>query len=123
MLIINNALDIKAFKESLEDITWTRYERKLSENRKDIFIVGKLDKTDESLKVTIRPSNVMSVTEVYRRYSLDGRKVDDKYEGKTCDWGASVEVRIDDSLRQKIESICTERIASKQQVISWNEDE
>lgn len=119
-MIKDNELDVGALKSNIERLTWTKYDRKLSENRIEHFLIGRYTDDEESIKITVRPSNVMSVVEVYYNYSLDGVKVDNNYKGKTCDWGASAEVRIDKSLRDKIESLCTEKIKKPNNIISWD---
>lgn len=118
MLIENDKFNLKEFKEKYKSLDWQRYPRKLGPNHTDYFYIGRYDDDDWSIKVKIRPSLRMDISESYKHCDEHGNKINASSKKKFT-FGKSVEVVIDSIFLDKIKKVSRECDSNKVQKVSW----
>lgn len=119
MLIEENKLNIDYFKLIFDSIIWKKKIRVLSENRKEVFYIGKFENEDKVIKITIRPSMRMQVSESFKNRTLEGKVPPKDFKGQLCEFGSTIEVIVDKSVVDQISQKSKNYETEKPQVISW----
>ena len=119
MLIENQQLNIEEFKSIFNDLSWYKLPRKLNQDHSEFFYIGKLDTPEKIIKITVRPSMCMQVEETFKNMTLEGLTPPANYKGRLCEWGTTVEVRIDNLLLDKVKEVSQEYEKRKTQFVSW----
>ena len=119
-LIKDSALDISSFKEFFDQIKWLRVPRTLGLDHAQFFYLGSYEDSEKRVKITLRPSMYMAVEETLKNRTKTGEAPVDSYRGTLYDYGSSVEVKIDDSMLEKIKSIAKEQPATSPQKLTWD---
>lgn len=104
MLIDDQKLNMKQFKEDFEVIAWKRVPRKLGPDHADFWYVGHFEDDERIIKVKISPSKRMAISESFKGMTIHGKVPPENYKGQLCDWGYSVEVIINDNILDRIKS-------------------
>lgn len=121
MLIEDNILNTKEFKKFFKELDWVRVPRTLTQDHTDYFYVGVYEDSDISIKAIIRPSMYMQLFETFKNRTIDGKKPGQiSNKTKLVDWGASVEVLVDESFMKKVKSVAKEKEPEKRQTLSWS---
>ena len=119
MLIKDGNLDFKEFKKFFMKLEWKKVPRKLGPDHSQFFYVAKYEDEEKIIKVTIRPSNVMQLSESFKNRVINTGKAPPKgYKGALADFGTTVEVRVDQSVITKLEKIAKVREKNKNKVFS-----
>lgn len=119
MLIKDNKLDIEEFKTFFDKLKWLKLPRKLGQNHTEHFYVGKYEDDERIIKITLRPSLRMQVSESFKNYTLRGELAPKDYKQETCNWGATIEVIASKSMAEKILEVCEELPEKTKQVLEW----
>jgi len=121
MLIKDQILNIKEFKQFFKKLDWVRVPRTLTQDHTDYFYVGLYEDEELLVKVSIRPSLYMQVFETFKNRTVEG-KVADKgtTSQRLVNWSSSVEVLVDDSFMKKVKSVAKEQKLNTHQTVSWN---
>lgn len=89
----------------MPQLYWTKYPRKLGKDFSEFFYSGNFEDEKRIVKVTIRPSLWMSVSESFKNLKPNGKTPEDGYTGTLVNCGTSVEVQVDENFRKNIEAI------------------
>jgi len=119
MLINDGKLNLAGFKRFYKKINWIKAHRKLSENKSDSFFIGTFEDSKKKIKVVIRPSMIMMLSESFKNMTEEGKKPDKSYKGKLCEFGTTIEVKIDDMFLDKIIELSKEHRNNETEKISW----
>ena len=120
MLIKNKEFDLPEFKKFYKKMNWIKAPRKLGEKYTDYFYIGKYEDDEKIINISIfTPAMEMQVTESFKGFDKNGKKVSKEYKGKTYQFGTTVQVRITESFLDKIKEISKFRPENKKQIISW----
>ena len=119
-LINEDKLNTELFKTIYSDLIWQRLPRQLGPNHQQYFYVGEYDDGIKTIRVQIRPSMWMKVTESYKKYDKNGKEIDNKYTGQIYSFGKTVEVLIDDNVLDKIKKLAIPQNKNDIQRISWS---
>lgn len=119
MLIIDGKLNFAGFKRFYKKMDWVEAHRKLSENKSDSFFVGTFEDSKKKIKVIVRPSMIMMLSESVKNMTEEGKKPDRAYKGKLCEFGTTIEVKIDNIFLDKIKKEVIDFVPNKTQTISW----
>ena len=120
-LIKDQKLNMTNFKKIFNTLDWLRVPRKLNQDVTDYFYIGKYEDEEKIIKVKVRPDMHMAVEETLKNMTLDGKKPPKgAVSKKLCNWGASVEVLIDDSVLNRIKKIAKVIEAPTAQKVTWD---
>lgn len=119
MIIKDNKFNIKYFKKFYKEIKWRKIERTLSKTKKEIFYVGKYNDDSSRIKIKIRPSMIMQISESYNGYDKNGNKLPKDHNGNSYFFGNTIEVKIDDQFLSKIEEISEVNNEPTIEKVSW----
>jgi len=119
MLIVKQKLNFSAFKRFYKKMAWIKTSRKLSDTKVDDFYIGRYEDKEMDIKVSIRPSMRMAVSESFKNMTPTGEKPAKDYKGKLCEFGTTIEVIIDDKFLDKIAKEVKSDLTGETQRISW----
>lgn len=120
MLIENNALNIVEFKKLFSNITWTKLPRKLNVNHSDFFYTGVYETPDTVVKITVRPSMNMAISETFKnRMPMDGSIPPDNYRGVLVEWGSTVEIKVDEKFIANVDAVAEKLVSKPTQSLEW----
>ena len=100
-----NTLDAVVFKERLAEFKWLRVPRNLTQDHQDHFYIVNYEDEDYKIRISIRPSKLMSVSESYKHCNLKGDRVSKEYKGEKFTFGRNVEVQLGTNILTKIEDL------------------
>ena len=119
-VIIDNELDVEAFKFIYKTLTWTKLPRNLGINHSEFFYSGLLNNEEKELKILLRSTLTMSVTESFKnRLPMNGDIPPDGYKGQLVDWGFYLEVQVPQEMFDEIASISQPLVSKKVKKIEW----
>lgn len=116
-LITEGEFNLNYFKQIYKDLEWKRVPRELGPRHSSFFYVGYSEDDKHRIKIKIRPTMYMSVEETYKGFTKDGKE--GKRPGDTYEFGTTVEVKIDESVLDKIKAVAKEDDGEKLQKVSW----
>jgi len=120
MLIENEKLNIEEFKSLAPTLNWLKLPRKLGPNHTEYFYSSKYEDSSTIIKVTIRPSLWMSVSESFKnRMPMDGSIPKPDYKGPVVEWGSYAEMAIDESVLNKIKEWAKPPANVPTQTMTW----
>jgi hypothetical protein len=120
MLIKDQQLDMGEFKTFYKQMLWRRVPRKLSDNHSDYFYVGTFEDAERIIRISVRPSMRMQVSESFKGYMANGQKAPAGYDpAKLVEYGTTVEVMIDGSVLDKIKEVAVENPQAQTQNVKW----
>lgn len=121
MIINDNKLDVKEFKEIFESISWIKLPRNLGKNHSEFFYSGKYETDDKKISITLRPSMVMAISETFKnRHPSDGSIPTESYRGPLVEWGGTIEVLMDAKFLKAVEKLAKPLMPREEtQTISW----
>jgi hypothetical protein len=120
MLINDSQLDIAKFREFFPQITWTKLPRTLGPDHKEFFYTGIYEDDEKRVNLTIRPSKIMAISETYKnRLPMDGGVPPENYRGAVVEWGASVELKVDDKFIAEVETVAQKLVPRTKQTLEW----
>lgn len=121
MLIEDNKLNIKKFKEFFPKLEWVRVPRTLTHDHTDYFYIGTYEDKDLKVSATIRPSMFMQLYETQKNMTQEGKKPTTASKSlRLVNWSSSVEVKVDDSFVSKVKSVAKEQPVNKNEIVSWD---
>jgi len=113
-------LNIKTFKEQLELFPWTKKIRKLG-NQEQVFYIATLNTDTKTIHISIRPTLRMQLSESFKNRDTEGRAIKEGSRPReVVSFGSTVEVLVDSTLINKIESIAKDIELKKPVVVSWS---
>ena len=116
----NPELDLVVFKEMVNELPWYKKIRKLG-SVEQTFFIATLETDEKIIHISIRPSKRMQISESFKNRDTEGRAIPEgRQVREVVNFGATVEILVDDSLINKINSIAKDYVKPKQQVISWS---
>lgn len=119
-LIVDNKLDTAALKQAFSTITWTILPRSLGPNHTEHFYTGQYSDDVKEIKIILRPSLTMSVTESFKnRMPQNGNIPQPGYVGPLVDWGSYVEVKVPESFLAEVKSVAQPLPVKQKQKIEW----
>jgi hypothetical protein len=119
-LIVDNQLDGNALKAMFGSIAWTILPRNLGPNHSEYFYTGHYSDEVKEIKIILRPSLTMSVTESFKnRMSQNGAVPPPEYRGLLVDWGQYVEVQVPASFLQNVIAVAKPLATKQKQKIEW----
>lgn len=119
MLIEKETLNIEEFKNFFNKMSWNKVPRKLGKNHKDFFYIGTYEDDNLIVKASIRPSLRMQIFETFKNRTLEGTIPPQDYKGRTCDWGGSLTIKVDENFLNKVKEISKELPPIKMQTLNW----
>ena len=120
MLIIDQQLNLEEFKGFYKQMNWKVMHRKLSDTISDTFYVGIYKDKKRNIKVTIRPSMVMMISESTKGLTEKGKKPWFGYKGELFDFGTTIEVKIDDQFLNRIKEEASTDDGEQIQQVAWD---
>jgi hypothetical protein len=121
MLIEDNNLNIKAFKDFFSKLDWVRVPRTLTQDHVDYFYIGSYEDEELKVSINIRPTYYMQVFETFKNRTLDGKKPTSiSSKSKLVNWSSSVEVKVDDSFMDKVKSVAKDKPIQTSQIVTWS---
>ena len=119
-VITDNQLNTAVFKEVFQNLVWTKLPRVLGPNHTEFFYSGIYSDELKEIKVLLRSSLAMSVTESFKnRMPQNGAIPADSYKGPLVDWGSYVEVRVPQSLYDEAAALAKPLPKKQTQKIEW----
>jgi hypothetical protein len=119
-IIVDQKLDTSAFKSMYKTLTWTKLPRKLGPNHSEFFYSGVYSDDEKEIKVLLRPSLTMSVSESFKnRMAQNGAVPTEGYRGLLVDWGSSVEVKVPQIMFDEISGLANPLPIKNTQKIEW----
>jgi hypothetical protein len=116
----NNKLNMDVFKDLFFSIKWTKLPRVLGPNHTDYFYTGVLEDAERRIAITVRPTQIMAVSENLKgRHPQNGAVPDENYKGMLVEWGYYVEVKVPDSFMKDLDEWSQVPIANAAQVLEW----
>lgn len=119
MLIEDNKLNIKQFKDFFNSLDWVRVPRTLTQDHTDYFYIGTYEDEEKKVSISIRPSLYMKVVETIKNLTPEGKKPTSD-NVRLVNWSSSVEVQVDESLMNKVKSVAKEKKQEENQIVSWD---
>lgn len=101
----NNTLDTEVFKHEYANYTWYKVPRVLTQDHQDYFYIVKSDDTNSALKIVIRPSKMMAITETNKNCDINGNTLEENSTKKKFEFSKYVEVKVGEKLLKEIDSI------------------
>lgn len=118
-LIQNSKLNIKAFKEFFPNLDWIKAPRSLTSKHVDYFYIGKYEDEYKKVKIVIRPSGRMAITESLKNRDINTGEIPKKNSAKVGDWGTYLEVIIDEKVLEKVREAAKTKPKMEKQTITW----
>ena len=116
----DNKLNMDVFKGLFFSIKWTKLPRVLGPNHTDYFYTGVLEDNERRIAITVRPTQIMAVSENLKgRLPQNGAVPDENYKGFLCEWGYYVEVKVPDSFMKDLDEWSKVPVAHIAQVLEW----
>lgn len=106
MLIKDFKLDVEEFKSFYTKIKWQKAPRKLTHDHVDYFYVGEYSDEERVIRISIRPSKRMQISESFKGFDKAGKKLENNPE-KGVNFGTTVEVVISEATLEKIKKLAT----------------
>ena len=120
MLITDDKLNYKEFKDFFQQLSWIKYPRKLGVNHIDYFYVGQYDDEQKVIKVVARPSLRMQISESFKNRTDEGKIPPEGFpRNKLCTWGTTIEVLITEEFFKNLETISISPPKVTKQVVEW----
>jgi len=121
MLIKNGNLDIKEFKDFFDKIEWIKAPRNLSTKIKEFFYLATYEDDNKVIKISIRPSMRMKISESFKNKLVDGSDPKNK-EDKNAkyEFGTTIEVLIDNELLDRIKKKAQPPKENSIQKVIWS---
>jgi len=121
MLIVDGNLNVEAFKEFFNKLNWVKTPRKLSQDHIDYFYIGSYEDDKKVIKVSVRPSKRMQISESFKNRTVDGEIPNPKASKRgLVNWGSTVTVVVDDKFIQAVKDVSEFRSSEKIQKLSWD---
>jgi len=120
MLIDNEKLNVDEFKKIAPNLDWLKLPRKLGPNHAEYFYCSRFEDDSTIIKITIRPSLQMSVSESFKnRMPMDGSIPKPDYKGPVVEWGGYIEMTIDEGVLSKVMGWAKDPENKSKQTMSW----
>ena len=116
----DNKLNMEVFKDLFFSIKWTKLPRQLGPNHTEYFYTGVLEDTERRIAITVRPTQIMAVSENLKdRHPQDGRVPDEAYKGFLVEWGFYTEVKVPDSFMKDLDEWSQVPTNNVAQTLEW----
>lgn len=115
MLIKDNKLDVEEFKSIFNTLTWIKAPRHLSPKVTEYFYIGTYEDADKIIKIKLRPSKRLQITESTKGHDKYGNKISNGGH----EFGQTIEVLAENSLIEKIHQAAKPLEPKTKQVVNW----
>ena len=119
MLIKDGNLDFSEFRSVVKKLDWTKITRNLDGRRNENFFIGRYEDEFKVIKVSVRPSFKMQISESYKNKTADGKIPSKNYNGPLYNFGTTIEVEIDQSFIDELDKISVPAGIKDKKVFKW----
>jgi len=120
MLIEDNLLNVKEFKKLVKKFKWVKYVKVTSPEKSETYYSATFKEGVREVKISIRPSGIMQISESEAKYNQMGKEVDlNTYKKEIFSFGTTIRVRLDDTFLKKIDKLAKPFKKDVLQDIKW----